>query len=119
MSESIDSYITSFSGLHRERLEELRDILVKALPEAQEKISYSMPALFWKQNLVYYGASKNHIGLYPTSSGVEAFKDQLTGLTFTKGAIQFPLDKPLPQDLIVKIALFRRDEVAKKKSGKE
>jgi uncharacterized protein YdhG (YjbR/CyaY superfamily) len=73
-----------------------------------------MPCFSLKQNIVYFAAFKNHIGFYPTSSGVKAFESELVGLKYSKGAIQFPLDKPIPKELIQKIVLFRLDEVLRK-----
>jgi uncharacterized protein YdhG (YjbR/CyaY superfamily) len=70
-----------------------------------------MPCFYQKQNVVYFAAFKNHIGFYPTASGVKAFENELVGLKFSKGAIQFPLDKPVPKELIQKIVLFRLDEM--------
>jgi uncharacterized protein YdhG (YjbR/CyaY superfamily) len=90
------------------------DIIKTVLPEAQEKISYGMPCFHRKQNVVYFAAFKNHIGFYPTASGVKAFEQELVGLKFSKGAIQFSLDKPIPKELIQKIVLFRLEEIDSK-----
>ena len=83
-------------------------------PDAAEKMSYGMPCFSLKQNVVYFAAFKNHIGFYPTASGVKAFEQELVGLKFSKGAIQFSLDKPIPKELIQKIVLFRLEEIDKK-----
>lgn len=113
---SIDQYIQGFEGIHKKRLEEIRAIIRKALPKAQEVISYNMPA--YKQNkvLVYFAASKNHIGFYPTGSGIAAFEHEFAGYTYSKGALQLPLDKALPKDLITRICLYRKEMDTIKKS---
>jgi uncharacterized protein YdhG (YjbR/CyaY superfamily) len=111
---NVDEYITSFPKEIRKILEQIRTTIKKAAPQAEEVISYSMPA--FKQNgvLVYYAAHKNHIGFYPTSSGMTMFKEELAGYNTSKGAIQFPLDKPMPLVLIAKILEFRVKESAEK-----
>jgi uncharacterized protein YdhG (YjbR/CyaY superfamily) len=105
---------TSFAVFPQQTQDMLREmyVVIKAvLPEAQEKISYGMPCFSLKQNVVYFAAFKNHIGFYPTASGVKAFESELVGLKFSKGAIRFPLDKTVPKELIQKIVLFRLDEM--------
>jgi uncharacterized protein YdhG (YjbR/CyaY superfamily) len=104
---NIDDYIAGFPEPTGKLLLQLRKIIRQAAPEAEEVISYQMPA--FKQNgiLVYYAAYKNHIGFYPTSSGIEAFKSELSPYLWSKGTIQFPLDQPLPADLITRIVKFR------------
>ena len=92
-------------------LERLRTIIAQEAPEAIEKISYGMPTFYLHGNLVHFAAAKHHIGFYPTPSGVEAFKSELEGLKWSKGAIQFPYDAPLPEALIRKIVRFRVFEV--------
>lgn len=106
----VDGYIVAFPVHIQHILEELRSIIKKAAPAAEEKISYQMPAFEFKGILVYFAAHKNHIGFYPTSSGVEVFKKELSGYNYSKGAIQFPIDKPLPISLITKIVTFRVKE---------
>ncbi len=112
----IDLYIADFPALTRKMLEQLRATIKLAAPEASEVISYGMPA--YKQNgiLVYFAAYKNHIGLYPMASGVEAFKSVLSGCKMSKGTIQFPLDKPLPLEIIAEIVRFRVVERSNKLS---
>jgi uncharacterized protein YdhG (YjbR/CyaY superfamily) len=104
---TIDEYIDSFPKSLQVILRELRLAIHEAAPDAEETISYQMPA--FKQNgvLVYFAAFKNHIGFFPTAKGVEAFKDKLSGYKTSKGTIQFPLDKPLPLDLVKEIVRFR------------
>ncbi|MGE0073638.1 MAG: iron chaperone [Sphaerochaetaceae bacterium] len=108
---TIDAYIEQCDPSLQPALVEMYSIIRDAVPEATEKISYGMPAFFLKKNLVYFAASRNHIGFYPTSSGVEAFKDELGPYKWSKGTIQFPWDKPLPVELIRKIVRFRVKEV--------
>jgi uncharacterized protein YdhG (YjbR/CyaY superfamily) len=114
-SKSIDEYISYFPAATQITLQEIRGVIHEAASEATETISYSMPAFKRKRILVYFAAYKNHIGFYPTSSGVEAFKNELAGYEISKGAIRFPIDKPLPVELIQKIVRFRVNEVANKK----
>ncbi len=105
--KTIDDYIDSFPQNIQTLLQQIRNTIHEAAPDAMETISYQMPA--FKQNgvLVYFAAFKNHIGFFPTAQGVEAFKDKLSTYKTSKGTIQFPLDKPLPLDLIAEIVRFR------------
>jgi uncharacterized protein YdhG (YjbR/CyaY superfamily) len=111
---NIDEYIAVFPIEIQKKLEEIRTVIKNAAPGAEEKISYGMPAFSLKGILVYFAAHKNHIGLYPTSSGINAFKTELDEFKFSKGAIQFPFDKPFPFDLITRIVIFRVKENLKK-----
>jgi uncharacterized protein YdhG (YjbR/CyaY superfamily) len=104
---SIDQYIANFPEEIQKTLQELRATIKAAAPGAEEKISYQMPAFALKGNLVYFAALKNHIGFYPTPSGITAFKDELSKYESSKGAVKFPLDKPLPLKLIRKIVKYR------------
>lgn len=118
---SIDVYIATFPEETQKILEELRATIKAAAPDAEEKISYQMPTFALNGNLVHFAAFKNHIGLYPTPSGTEAFKRELSIYQGAKGSIKFPIDKPLPLKLISKIVKFRVAENIKKariKSGK-
>lgn len=120
--KSIDEYMAQFSPEVQEKLDALRKVIKESAPDAQEKISYQMPTFVLHGNLVYFAAFKNHIGFYPTPSGIEAFKKQLTGFKTAKGSVQFPLDKPLPYDLVREIVKFRVAEnimKAKEKSQKK
>ncbi|WP_232825689.1 iron chaperone [Algoriphagus litoralis] len=117
--ESVDQYLSWFTGEIRERLELIRVTLKNELPEAKEVISYHMPAFKTSEVLVYYAVAKNHIGFYPTNSGVAEFKNELEEYQTSKGAIQFPHNKPLPLDLIVAIAQFRFLEVQAKQARKK
>ena len=107
---NIDDYVAKFPEDVQELLQKLRAAIQQAAPQAEEKISYQMPTYFLKGNLVHFAAYKQHIGFYPTPSGIEHFKDQLAGLKTSKGAVQFPLDQPIPYDLIRSIVAFRVQE---------
>ncbi|NPV91021.1 MAG: hypothetical protein HPY50_09640 [Firmicutes bacterium] len=108
--KSIDEYVSKFSPEIQETLQRLRRVIKEAAPEAEEKISYQMPAFALHGNLVYFAVGKNHIGFYPTPSGIEAFKTELAEYKVTKGSIRFPLKKPLPYELISRIVRYRADE---------
>jgi len=115
---SIDEYVSTFPEGIQKILQELRATIKAAAPEAQEKISYNMPTFALNGNLVHFAALKNHIGLYPTSGGIEAFKDEFSGYESTKGAVRFPIDHPLPLELISRIVKFRVAENLKKAEAK-
>lgn len=103
----ISDYISQQPSTQQEALNEMYTILKRALPDAQERLSYGMPA-FWQQRvLVYFAANAQHIGLYPTAAPIQAFAAQLREYQTSKGAIQFPYTKPLPQELITAIAQYR------------
>jgi len=105
--KTIDEYHSNFTGDVRRKLDQLRNAIQSAAPESEEVISYNMPA--YKQNkvLVYYAASKEHIGFYPTPSPIKVFQKDLTKYKTSKGTIQFPLDKSIPVSLVKKIVKFR------------
>jgi uncharacterized protein YdhG (YjbR/CyaY superfamily) len=107
---SIDEYIATFPEDVQIKLNELRAVIKAAAPGAIEKISYQMPAFSLNGNLVYFAAYKNHIGFYPAPRGIEKFKNELSSYKGSKGTVQFPLDKPLPFDLIKRIVEFRVTE---------
>ena len=115
---TIDEYIRACPKPVQARLKEIRRIIHEAAPEAQERISYKMPAFTLDGNLVYFAAFANHIGFYPIPSGIEKFKAELSKFKTSKGGIQFPLDEPLPGELIRKIVVFRAAENRKKMSKK-
>lgn len=107
---NIDAYIASFPTEIQKMLAQLRITIKKAAPKAEETIKYGMPTLTLNGNLVHYAAYKNHIGFYPAPSAIKTFKKELANFKTSKGAIQFPLDKPLPLNLITKIVKFRVKE---------
>jgi uncharacterized protein YdhG (YjbR/CyaY superfamily) len=107
----MDEYIETFPKDVQKILEELRQTIRKAAPEAVEAISYQMPTFKLNgKNLVHFAAFKNHIGFYPIPSGIEAFKEELSLYKQGKGSVQFPMDKPIPYDLVKKIVDYRAKE---------
>jgi uncharacterized protein YdhG (YjbR/CyaY superfamily) len=116
---SIQEYFSWFPPEIQAKLQQMREILQQALPEAEEVISYHMPAFKTTEMLVYYAAAKSHLGFYPTSSGVINFKEELAGYVTSKGAIQFPYGDDLPEQLIVAIAQFRALEAVARAAAKK
>jgi uncharacterized protein YdhG (YjbR/CyaY superfamily) len=115
---NVDDYIASFPVETQELLTQIRNTIKKMAPQAEETISYSMPTFKLNGNLVYYAAFKNHIGFYALPQGNEAFKKELQEYKTGKGSIQFPIDKPLPLDLIKRIVEFRVKENLEKIKAK-
>lgn len=107
---NIDTYIASFPKETQKILDQLRATIRKAAPEAEETINYAIPTFTLNGNLVHFAAFKNHIGFYPTPSGIEAFKKELSVYEGAKGSVKFPIQKPLPFDLITEIVKFRVKE---------
>lgn len=116
--ESIDQYISACTPEIQETLQTLRKVIREAAPEAEEKISYQMPTFFLHKNLVHFAAFKNHIGFYPAPGGIEAFKGELARYKGAKGSVQFPINEPLPYELIARIVKFRADENRKQAADK-
>jgi uncharacterized protein YdhG (YjbR/CyaY superfamily) len=112
--KNINEYIDLQADGVKPALGLLRSTIKSVAPHAEEVISYKMPAFRYRGILVYFAAHTNHIGFYPTGSGIDAFKHEFSGYKYSKGAVQFPLDKPLPIDLIKRIVQFRVDENTKK-----
>lgn len=118
--KNVDSYISTFPVDTRIQLEELRATIQKAAPEAEEVISYHMPAYKLNGMLLYFAAYTAHIGFYPTPSGIAAFKKELAVYKSAKGSVQFPLNKTLPLALITRIVKFRvKENELKEKSKKK
>ncbi|MFD2698952.1 iron chaperone [Paenibacillus shunpengii] len=115
-SELIDTFISQFPPEVQSKLQTLRQVIREAAPEAKEKISYQMPTFVLAGNLVHYSAFKHHIGFYPGLSGITVFKDELSKYKGAKGSVQFPMDQPLPYDLISRIVKYRVME-NKEKAG--
>jgi uncharacterized protein YdhG (YjbR/CyaY superfamily) len=115
---TIDEYLANQPDVVRKKLETLRQTIRRAAPEAEEVISYRMPAYKYHGIVAYFAAFKNHIGFYPTASAVAAFKKELSGYKGAKGSVQFPSDKPLPLTLITKIIKYRVKENASKLNSK-
>lgn len=123
--KSVDEYISGFPAEVQEILRTLREVIRKAAPGAEEKISYRMPTFVLSGNLVHVAAFQKHIGLYPAPRAIAAFSSELARYKGGKGSVQFPIDKPLPYDLIGRIVKFRvventrlAEERLKKKPGK-
>ena len=104
---NIDEYIACFPEDTQKILEQLRTVIRKAAPDAKETISYGIPTFTLNGNLVHFAAYKNHIGFYPAPSGIEAFKTELSSYDTSKGTIRFPINKPLPFNVISNIVKFR------------
>jgi uncharacterized protein YdhG (YjbR/CyaY superfamily) len=116
MAKTVEEYIDSFPEDIRKLLKEMRRTIKEAAPDAEECISYQMPAYKMGHILVYFAGFKDHIGFFPTASGISAFENELSQYRRGKGSVQFPLDRPLPLDLVRKIVLFRIEEVRNKKN---
>ena len=113
--QSVGDYISAFPKEIRNILEEVRATIKKAAPEAEEMISYAIPAFKLNgKGLIYYAGYKNHIGLYPSPKGDESFQKEIAAYKSGKSTLQFPVDKPMPLDLITRIVRFRIAENAEK-----
>jgi uncharacterized protein YdhG (YjbR/CyaY superfamily) len=116
--KNFEEYIISFPPETQKKLELLRKTVKEVAPDAQEVISYGMPLFKLNGRLLYFAAFKHHIGFYPMANAIEAFKSSLSDYKWAKGSIQFPLEKPLPLDLITNIVKFRVNENLKKSTKK-
>jgi uncharacterized protein YdhG (YjbR/CyaY superfamily) len=117
---TIDDYIATYPPEVQAILEKIRALIREAAPDAQEAMKYGIPTFTLnKGNLVHFGAFPKHIGFYPTPSGIEAFKDELSVYEGAKGSVQFPLDRDIPYDLISRITEFRVKEVQDKAAAKK
>lgn len=113
---SVDEYIAQAPEDVRPILARIRAIVKEAAPQAEERIGYGMPSYYLNGYLLGFAAFKKHIGLYPTPAGIDAFKDELARYKGAKGSVQFPLNQPMPYDLIGKLARARVAEKTKKKA---
>jgi len=111
----ITDYILQFPPEVQEKLNQMRAAILSVVPEATEKISYGMPTFYLNGNLVHFAAYKNHIGFYPDPDGIAAFASEFGAYKFSKGAVQFPLDQPLPLELVKRITAFRKAQNLAKK----
>ena len=118
-SKAIDNHIAKFPKAIQAILKKIRATIREAAPEAEETINYGIPTFTLKGNLVHFAGFKNHIGFYPTPSGIEKFKKELSSYEGAKGSAKFPLDKPIPYALIGKIVKFRVRENLEKAETKE
>ncbi len=116
--QNIDEYIAGFPPDVQEILEKMRLTIRKAVPEAEETIKYLIPTLTLQGNLLSFAAYKKHIGLYPAPAGDEKFRDELSIYREGKSSVRFPLDKPIPFDLISKIVKFRVKEHLERAAAK-
>jgi uncharacterized protein YdhG (YjbR/CyaY superfamily) len=107
---TIDEYIAGFPEDIQKKLQELRRVIHETAPQATEKISYQMPTFYLNGNLVHFAAFKSHIGFYPAPTGLDAFKDEIAQYPHSKGAVQFPMDRPIPLDLVRRIVEYRVGE---------
>ncbi len=106
-ARNIDEYIAAFPPEVQAILEKIRAVIRGAAPDAQETINYAIPTFTLHGNLVHFAAFHKHIGFYPTPAGIEQFKNELSAYEMAKGSVQFPLDRPIPYDLISEIVKFR------------
>ncbi len=116
--QTIDEYIAGFPPDVQMLLEQVRATIRQAAPDAQEAIKYQIPTFVLHGNLVSFAGYKNHIGFYPVPTGMEAFKDELAPYVAGKGTARFPLDQPIPFDLIGRITAFRVQENLDKAAAK-
>lgn len=119
LPRDIEEYIARFPREVQDILQKIRSVIAKVAPEAEEAIKYQIPTFVLNGNLVHFAAFQKHIGFYPTPSGIEEFKDELSAYETAKGSVQFPLDKPVPFTLIKKIVTFRVKEARAKPAAKK
>src|SRR5689334_5299484 len=117
--KTIDEYISMFPDNVQKILKQVRQTIREAAPQAQETINYQMPTFTLNGNLVHFAAFKNHVGFYPTPTGIEAFKEELSVYKGAKGSVQFPIDQPLPWSLIRRIVEYRVKENSERKPKKK
>ncbi len=115
---TIDEYIAGFPEDIQQKLSELRAVIAAEAPQASERISYAMPTFYLNGNLVHFAAHQRHIGFYPAPTGLAEFEQELAAFKHSKGAVQFPLDQPLPLDLVRKIVRYRVQENLRKAAEK-
>ena len=112
----ITDYIMAQPPEVQAKLNQMRDAILEILPESTEKIAYGIPTFFLKGNVVHFAGYKSHIGFYPGADGIEAFAADLGAYKLSKGTVQFPLDQPLPLDLVRRITAYRKEQnLAQKK----
>lgn len=112
--ETIDAYIAQFPAPVQQYMTDIRLLVHQLAPDCIERMAYGMPTFFLNENLVHFAGYKKHIGFYPSPSGITAFEEEIKIYTYAKGSVQFPLDQPMPMDLIRRIIAFRVEEVLKK-----
>ncbi|MCL2471055.1 MAG: DUF1801 domain-containing protein [Propionibacteriaceae bacterium] len=107
----VDEYLAGLVPAQRAVVEQVRAVIARVVPLAQERMSYAMPSFWQGETLIWYAATKRHLGIYPTASGVDRFADRLTGYDTSRGTIRIPWDQPIPYDLIGEIAAFRAGQI--------
>jgi uncharacterized protein YdhG (YjbR/CyaY superfamily) len=118
-SKTMDEYIAEFPKNVRDILDEFRRIIRESAPEAEEAINYGIPTFKLNGNLVHFAAFKNHIGFYPTPSAIDAFNQELSPYKLAKGTVQFPINEPIPFDLVREIVRYRVKENKERKKKKK
>lgn len=108
--QTVDAYIDAFEGEVKERMIQMRQLILSCSPDITEKISWGMPTFVLNGNLVHFAGETRHMGFHPAPSAIEAFADRLTEYSCSKGTVQFPYDKPMPYELIKEMVLFRVKE---------
>jgi uncharacterized protein YdhG (YjbR/CyaY superfamily) len=108
--KTVDDYISRYPGSTQSLLKEIRKIILEAAPEAEEGISYNMPAYRYHGVLCYFAGYETHVGFYPTNSPIRFFEEDITKFKTSKGTVQFPLDKPIPKSLVKKMLKFKMKE---------
>ncbi len=108
--KTIEEYIDQSPLIYQDKLRTIQSLIISTIPEAKEIISWGMPTFYYYGNIIHFALNKYHIGLYPGSDCVELFKDDLGQLKYSKGTIQIPFDNDIPESLIKKIVLFRKEE---------
>lgn len=106
----ITDYILQFPPETQAKLTQMRDTILEIIPEATEKIAYGIPTFFLNGNVVHFAGYKSHIGFYPGADGIEAFAAELGAYKLSKGTVQFPLDQPLPLELVRRITTYRKEQ---------
>lgn len=118
-AKDIDSFIADFPKETQKLLQQVRETIQKAAPEAQETINYGIPTFKLNGNLVHFSGYKHHIGFYPGAAGIKAFEKEIAKYKNAKGSVQFPLDQPIPFDLITRITKFRVQQNIEKAEAKK
>jgi uncharacterized protein YdhG (YjbR/CyaY superfamily) len=114
-AKDVDEYIADFPADVHQAMEQVRGAIKKAVPQVKEVISYGMPGFKVNKVLVYFAGYAKHIGFYPGAAAIAAFKEDIASYKWAKGSVQFPLDEPMPLDLIARITVFRLEEDARVK----
>ncbi len=117
--KTIDEYIAGFSENVRDILEELRRVIHETAPDAEEAMRYGIPTFRLNGNLVHFAAFKDHIGFYPTPSAINAFNKELSRYKLSKGTVQFPIDEPVPFELVREIVRYRLKENRERENKKK